>query len=189
MIPRSRSIYNACVPSVCVAFSLAVASLSFPHSGRAAHVEVFYAPEDLPIERVVTLYGHAKRYIYVAVYGMTSPAVVKALVEAKHRGVDVRVITDRERMTDPKQRTAAKALHTAGVPIRVNQHDGLMHLKQVVIDDEVNTSGSANQTTSGNRYNDERLDVITDRVVTAKAREKFLALWNDRDRFVAWTGE
>jgi phosphatidylserine/phosphatidylglycerophosphate/cardiolipin synthase-like enzyme len=56
-----------------------------------------------------------------------------------------------------------------------------------VIDDRINTSGSANQTTSGNRYNDERLDVITDARLTAKSREKFLAMWNDQERFVVWT--
>ena len=62
-----------------------------------------------------------------------------------------------------------------------------MHLKQVVIDDVINASGSANQTTSGNRYNDERLDVITDARLTAQARKKFVAMWNDSQRFESWT--
>lgn len=153
----------------------------------SATIDVYYAPEDQPIDRVVGLYAHATKYIYVAVYGLTAPPVVKALVEAKRRGVDVRVITDRERLTDPKQQSAVNTLRLAGVPIKINRHDGLMHLKQVVIDDVVSTSGSANHTTSGNRYNDERLDVITDTKLTAKAREKFLAMWNDRTRFAAWT--
>jgi len=78
-------------------------------------------------------------------------------------------------------------LRLAGVPIRVNRHDALMHLKQVVIDDAIHTSGSANHTTSGNRYNDERLDVITDVRLTAKVREKFLTMWNDHERFMTWT--
>lgn len=153
----------------------------------SATIDVYYAPEDRPIDRVVGLYAHANRYIYVSVYALTAPSVVKALIEAKRRGLDVRVITDRERLNDPKQRSAVSSLRLAGVPIRINRHDGLMHLKQVVIDDVINASGSANHTTSGNRYNDERLDVITDARVTAKARDKFLAMWNDRTRFVSWT--
>ena len=153
----------------------------------SATVDMYYAPEDHPIDRVVGLYDQAHRYIYVSVYALTAPSVVKALVAAKHRGVDVRVITDRERLTDPKQHSAVNTLRLAGVPIRINRHDGLMHLKQVVIDDLINTSGSANHTTSGNRYNDERLDVITDARLTAKAREKFLTMWNDHERFVVWT--
>ena len=87
---------------------------------------------------------------------------------------------------DVKQRTALHTLHLAGIPILVNEHDGLMHLKQVVIDDKVNASGSMNHTTSGNRYNDERLDIITDHAITLKAREKFLAMWDDHTRYREW---
>lgn len=153
----------------------------------AADIETYYAPEDLPADRLIALYGHARRYIYVAVYTMTFPPIVKALIDAKKRGVDVRVITDRGQGNDLKQQRALETLHLAGIPIRVNQHDGLMHLKQVVIDDEINTTGSMNQTTSGHRYNDERLDVIADRSVTVKARDKFLAMWTDPVRYEEWT--
>lgn len=155
-------------------------------TATAASIEVYYAPEDLPADHLVALYDHAHRYIYVAVYGMTFPPLIKALIEAKKRGIDVRVMTDRGQGTDPKQLRALSALHLAGIPIRTNQHDGLMHLKQVVIDDEINTSGSMNHTTSGHRYNDERLDVIVDRAISVKARDKFLAMWADPVRFEDW---
>ena len=152
----------------------------------AASVEVYYAPEDLPGDRLAALYDQAQRSIYVAVYRLTYPPIVKALAAAKKRGVDVRVLTDREGLDDPKVASALTTLHLAGVPIRINRHDALMHLKQAVIDDEMNTSGSMNQTGSANRYNDERLDVLRDRVTTVKAREKFLALWKDEERFRDW---
>src|SRR5689334_8869985 len=113
----------------------------------AASVEVWYGPEDRPLEHLVRIYDRATRYIFVAVYGLTSPLTVKALVEAKRRGIDVRVVTDRERLEDVKQRTALSTLREAGIPIKINRHDSLMHLKQAVIDDEINTSGSMNQTT------------------------------------------
>jgi phosphatidylserine/phosphatidylglycerophosphate/cardiolipin synthase-like enzyme len=174
---------HSIVRSLC----LVVLMLAVPvGAGWSTTVEVYYAPDDAPLDRLVTLYGHARHYLYVAVYGLTSPRAVEAMVAAKKRGVDVRLITDRQRTEDVKQRTALQTLHLAGVPILVNEHDGLMHLKQVVIDDEVNTSGSMNHTTSGNRYNDERLDVITDHAITVKAREKFLAMWNDHVRYRAW---
>ncbi|MFO0698996.1 MAG: phospholipase D-like domain-containing protein [Nitrospira sp.] len=152
----------------------------------AATLEVWYGPEDRPLEHLVRVYDRAKRYIYVASYGFTSPLSVKALVEATRRGVEVRILTDRERLNDPKQRAALSALREAGIPIKINQHDSLMHLKQVVVDDEINTSGSMNQTTSGNQFNDERLDIIRDHVATVKAREKFLSLWKDQERFREW---
>ena len=165
---------------------LAAVLLGPSWAASATSVEVWYGPEDRPLEHLVRIYDRAERYIFVAVYGVTSPLTVKALVEAKRRGVDVRLLTDRERLNDPKQRTALSALREAGIPIRINQHDGLMHLKQAVIDDEINTTGSMNQTTSGNRYNDERLDIIRDHAMTVKAREKFLSLWKDQERFQEW---
>ncbi|HJT22019.1 MAG TPA: phospholipase D-like domain-containing protein [Nitrospira sp.] len=177
-------------PALGVFLVLACSTVCF--TGEPAHsatVEVYYAPEDQPLDRVVALYGQAKRYIYVSVYGITSPRAVEGLVAAKKRGLDVRVITDQERMQDPKQRSAVHTLTLAGIPVRINQHDGLMHMKQTVIDDEVNTSGSMNHTTSGNRYNDERLDVVTDHRISINAREKFLSMWNDTERYRPWSGE
>ena len=163
-----------------------VAVLLQAPTGSGATVEVLYAPNDAPLDRLVALYRQAKRYIYVSVYGLTSPRAVEALVAAKKRGVDVRMLTDQERTREMKQHTALQTLRLAGIPVRVNQHEGLMHLKQVVIDDEINTSGSMNHTTSGNAYNDERMDIITDRDISLKAREQFLSMWNDRVRFAEW---
>lgn len=155
-------------------------------SASSVSVDVWYAPEDRPLQRAVGIYERATQYIYVAVYGMTFPPAVKALLAAHKRGVDVRIITDRQRLNDPKQRAAMTALREAGVPVKVNRHDGLMHLKQVVIDDRINMNGSMNHTGSGNRYNDERLDVIRDRDLSVKARDKFLSMWRDQARFEDW---
>jgi phosphatidylserine/phosphatidylglycerophosphate/cardiolipin synthase-like enzyme len=174
---------NRCVLSLCLVGLLLAGPAG---AGWSATVEVYYGPDDAPLDRLTMLYRHARRYLYVAVYGLTSPRAVEAMIAAKKRGVDVRLITDLKRTEDIKQLTALRTLHLAGIPILVNEHDGLMHLKQVVIDDEVNASGSMNHTTSGNHYNDERLDVITDHTITAKAREKFLAMWNDHVRYREW---
>jgi phosphatidylserine/phosphatidylglycerophosphate/cardiolipin synthase-like enzyme len=168
---QNRGVRYLLVSALCLASALPDCPII------AAGIEVLYAPDDAPLDRVVTLYQQAKHYIYVA---------VEALVAAKKRGVDVRMLTDQERTQDFKQYRALQTLRLAGIPIRVNQHEGLMHLKQVVIDDEINTSGSMNHTTSGNLYNDERMDIITDRVLSQKARDRFLSMWNDHARFTEW---
>jgi phosphatidylserine/phosphatidylglycerophosphate/cardiolipin synthase-like enzyme len=174
------------VAALGAAIWLAAAPVVPPDATAAASVEIYYAPEDLPGEKLAALYGKARRYIYVAIYGITYPPIVKALVAAHKRGVDVRVISDRERLNDPKQVAALDTLRLAGIPVKINRHENLMHLKQAVMDDEVNTSGSMNQTGSGNRYNDERLDVFTDPVTSAKARDKFLSMWKDTERYGDW---
>lgn len=180
---RTRDTLHRITFVVILTFSAAAGQAGLVWSGN---IEVLYAPDDAPLDRVVMLYQQAKHYIYVSVYGLTYPRAVEALVAAKKRGVDVRMLTDQERTQEVKQHSALRTLRLAGIPIRVNQHDGLMHLKQVVIDDEINTSGSMNHTTSGNRYNDERMDIITDRATSMRAREQFLSMWNDQVRFAEW---
>lgn len=180
---RTRDAVNRITFVIFLTLSAAVGQAGPVWSGN---IEVLYAPDDAPLDRVVILYQQAKHYIYVSVYGLTYPRAVEALVAAKKRGVDVRMLTDQERTQEMKQHSALRTLRLAGIPIRVNQHDGLMHLKQVVIDDEINTSGSMNHTTSGNRYNDERMDIITDRTTSVRAREQFLSMWNDQVRFAEW---
>ena len=97
-----------------------LASTILPALSSATTVEVLYGPEDKPLDRVVALYRRAHRYLYVAVYGLSNPGAVEALVAAKKRGVDVRIMTDRERLDDPKQRAAINTLRLAGIPVRVN---------------------------------------------------------------------
>lgn len=172
-----------------VARVLFVATLgisSVPCLLSAQTIEVYYGPEDRPGDKLLQVYESAQESIYIAAYGITYRPGVKALIRAKRRGVDVRVITDGGRLRDPHQRRALEHLHAAGIPIKVDAHKNLMHLKQVVVDDVINTSGSMNLTTSGNRYNDERLNIFRDPRTTAKARTKFLAMWNDEQRYRLW---
>jgi phosphatidylserine/phosphatidylglycerophosphate/cardiolipin synthase-like enzyme len=145
-----------------------------------------YSPEDRPADRLVALYGAAQKSIYLAIYGLTYPPIIKALVAAHKRGVDIRVITDRQKLEDRNQRAGLETLRLAGIPIKVNTHDGLMHIKQAIIDERISTSGSLNQTTSAARYNDERLDILHDPISTRRAHAKFLKMWADHDRFADW---
>ncbi len=182
----SRALAVGCAALVGLAEPMPTAPVVGSSRVFAATVDIYYAPEDRPADRLVGLYEKAHKQILVAVYGLTYPPLVRALVAAKKRGVDVRVITDREKVNDPKQRAALETLRLADIPIKINVHDGLMHLKQVVIDDGVHVSGSMNHTTSGNQYNDERLDVFTDIATTKKARDKFHSMWNDATRYEPW---
>jgi len=183
---RWSAVVGACACALLVVLWSSAVGLKDGGAVVTAAPEVLYAPEDKPADRLVALYEGARHSIYIATYGLTYPPVVKALVTAKRRGVDVRIITDRGKLDDRNQRAALETLRLAGVPIRINRHDGLMHMKQVVVDDLVNTSGSMNQTSSAAFYNDERLDILHDTASTQRAKEKFLKMWDDHSRYEDW---
>ena len=186
---KCRSVRNVlagiCLLTLCAGSAFALESLPGV-DGQISSPEILYSPEDHPADRLVALYGAAQKSIYLAIYGLTYPPIIKALIAAHKRGVDVRVITDRQKLDDRHQRVGLETLRLAGIPIKVNTHDGLMHIKQAIIDERFNTSGSLNQTTSAARYNDERLDILHDPVSTRRAHDKFLKMWADHTRFADW---
>ena len=49
-----------------------------------ASAEVLYSPEDRPADRLVSLYNGAQKSIYLAIYGLTYPPIIKALVAAHY---------------------------------------------------------------------------------------------------------
>jgi phosphatidylserine/phosphatidylglycerophosphate/cardiolipin synthase-like enzyme len=186
---KCRSVRNmlvgVCLLTLCAGSAFARESLPGVE-GQVPSPEILYSPEDRPADRLVALYGAAHKSIYLAIYGLTYPPIIKALVAAHKRGVDVRVITDRQKLEDRNQRLGLETLRLAGIPIKVNTYDGLMHIKQAIIDERINTSGSLNQTTSGARYNDERFDILHDPISTRRAHDRFLKMWADHSRYADW---
>ncbi|MBI3595257.1 MAG: hypothetical protein HY200_09895 [Nitrospirae bacterium] len=157
--------------------------LLLPEIGLAGDIQSYYGPEEHLQDKMISLYQTAEKSIYVACFNMTSWPIIKTLIKAKKKGIDVRVITDAGELENKNTHRAVKALLEAEIPVKVNRHDGLMHIKQSVIDEHANTSGSFNQTWTADHLNDERLDIITDSLNTKKAKEKFLSMWNDSGNF------
>ena len=78
----------------------------------------------------------------MATYSFTSKPVSEAILAAKKRGVDVRVVSD-EKANDRKY-TAARFLANQGVNVRLNGNYAIMHNKFIVIDNQTVETGSFN---------------------------------------------
>jgi phosphatidylserine/phosphatidylglycerophosphate/cardiolipin synthase-like enzyme len=80
--------------------------------------------------------NNAEREILVGTYGMTTGSgIVEALVRAKERGVDVRLLADK---TTPCERESGiEPLAAAGVPIWIDAQARIAHAKTMVIDGAV----------------------------------------------------
>ena len=62
----------------------------------ARDIEVYFTPSDVPIEKIVNLIDHSKKSIDVAMYSFTSRPLAQSLINAKKRGVKVRLLLDGE---------------------------------------------------------------------------------------------
>jgi hypothetical protein len=112
--------------------------------------------------------------ILVGAYGLTTGSgIVEALVRAKERGVDVRVIADK---TTPCERASGiEPLAAAGVPIWIDDQARIAHAKTMVIDSTVTLTGSYNWT-RGAAANSEDLNLISSATVAAA----YATHWRDR---------
>ena len=143
-----------------------------------AQEQVCFSPPVLggcdPLPTVVDAIRGAQQTVLVQIYALTSDQITDALIDAKRRGRDVRVIVDRRR----KGGLAAQVrrLATSAVPVLIDTVRGLMHNKVMIIDGATVLTGSFNYTDAAERRNAENLVVIRNPTLVAKFTEN----WNLR---------
>jgi cardiolipin synthase len=112
--------------------------------------------------------------LYLAKYSPEYPKGFEAmllgdLISAHNRGVDVSVILDGndrpwedggKKQEDKKNQSAFDLLEAAGVDVRYDSNDRLLHSKLVIIDESVTILGSTNWTYSALKKNHEASVVI-----------------------------
>ncbi|WP_027091598.1 phospholipase D family protein [Cohnella thermotolerans] len=143
----------------------------------------FTQADQHPEKKLVQVIDGASGTLDMAIYSLTYPDIVQAIKNAAKRGVRVRIITDRIQSNGKTQKEALKLLGSAGIPLKINTHSGLMHLKMTVADGRVATTGSFNYSKSASTTNDEMLVVFRDEDIAKSFEEQFEAMWNDSERF------
>src|SRR6201982_2672396 len=127
---------------VLVALSPAVLASSLA-SGAA--IAVCFSPEENCAAFADRAINNAEREILVGAYGLTTGSgIVEALVRAKERGVDVRLIADKN--SPCERESGSRPLAAAGVPIWIDAQARIAHAKTLVIDGAVTLTGSMNWT-------------------------------------------
>ncbi len=131
-----------------------------PH--RERKVEVFYNRDIEANRKVISIIENADKFVYFAIYTFTRSDIKDALLGAKHRGLEVRGITDKDQLAKiDLQEKIIKELRDAGIPIAVQSHSAIMHIKTVVTDKGY-VSGSYNWTAAATDSNDEVIEVGRD---------------------------
>ncbi|HDL7537419.1 TPA: phospholipase D family protein [Yersinia enterocolitica] len=130
----------------------------------------------------IVLYGieGAQASIDVAAYSFTSKPIAVALIEAKNRGVKVRVVADMKANQD--KYTAVNFLANQGVAVRLNNRYAIMHNKYMVVDGHNVQTGSFNYTSSAAKRNAENVILLKNAPATAKTyQQDFERLYAEAD--------
>lgn len=138
-------------------------------------IEIYFSPKDKSSSRIVQILKNAKEYIYVPTFLITHSQIATELINAKKRGVDVRIIIDANSVTTRNSKHSI--LRKASIPLKTENFAGKLHSKMIIVDDEYLITGSMNFSISGENKNDENLLIIKDRNFAKFHKDFFLYLW------------
>lgn len=139
--------------------------------------KIYFSPQDKALTNgILPVIREAKTYIYIPIFVITENRVVEELINAKKRGVDVRLISDA--LNASKKYSKIQILRDAKIPVKVENYAGKMHAKTLIADDKYVVIGSMNLSKSGETKNDENTIVMTNADAAKYLKKVFLYEWD-----------
>lgn len=118
----------------------------------------------------------ATESINVSIFYLTHKYITDALIQAKRRGVKIKVIVDATSAQNGYSKH--QLLRAAGINVKTENWGGKMHMKACSIDNRYLVLGSMNWTSAGERKNDENYLLVDSPREAAKYNQFFFKLWN-----------
>lgn len=140
-------------------------------------IKVLFSPQDKIITtEIIPLIQNAKEYVYIPVFFITKRELINALVSAHNNGADVKIINDATNAHG--KYSIHKTLRKYGIKVKTENYAGKLHIKTIIIDDEISIIGSMNFSNNGEKYNDENVIIVQDKDIAKYLKNAFLNLWN-----------
>lgn len=146
-------------------------------------IEYAFSPRAGAEALVLKVIRSSRRDLRMMAYSFTSASITKALLDAKHRGVDVRLVVDYKQNVQAdrsgKARAGLSALANAGIPVRTVDSFSIFHDKVAIADSATVQTGSFNYTQAAAKSNSENVIVMWNNPQLANG---YLAHWESRWR-------
>ena len=139
---------------------------------NGVQMEVYFSPDDGVSQAILPLLEYAQESIYFLAFSFTSDELGAAVREATARGVQVRGVMDSGQINS-NTGTEYDAFRQAGLDVRRDGLDGMMHHKVFIIDREIVVTGSYNFSHSAETRNDENVLIIYSPQVASWFMEEF----------------
>lgn len=137
---------------------------------------IFFSPKDKSLKSIIPIIDNSQKYIYIPAFLVTHKELTNSLINAKNRGVSVKIILDATN-THPGSHSKMNLLRSSGIQVKTENYAGKLHSKSMVIDDLYTIIGSMNFSRSGEDENDENLIIIKDKDIALFYRTFFEYLW------------
>jgi len=145
--------------------------------GKPALAESYFAPSDDCPARIGRLLAKARHRVEICVFTITDNRISDAILDAHHRGISVRIISDDDKSED--RGSDIQRLIDAGVPVRNDRSRDHMHHKFALFDHEILLNGSYNWTRSAAERNEENFLLTGEPRFIEPYSKLFERLWDE----------
>jgi len=140
-----------------------------------AKTEVYFSLYDDPEAVIIKNIDGAEEFINVAMYTFTDVEIAQAILEARDRGIEIKIYLDHSQVKAKYSRS--RYFVQNGIEVRISSNNYIMHNKFAVIDNQIVITGSYNWTASAGERNDENLLAIDDNHIVERYQDQFNNLW------------
>ncbi len=147
------------------------------HFGKKATYTACFTPGGQCSQQILNEITGAQDSIKMQEYELTDPDILLALVKAKQRSVDVKVILDKTQIK------AATYLAQNKIPVWIDNKPAIAHNKIILLDDNITMVGSYNASDSAQKRNAENLLTIVDRNLYRVYLKNFEKRLNESKKF------
>jgi phosphatidylserine/phosphatidylglycerophosphate/cardiolipin synthase-like enzyme len=139
-------------------------------------VDTYFSPDDGVLSALVPLLSSAQESIYFLAYSFTSNQLGDIVREKAEAGLTVKGVMDAEQIRS-NQGTEYDPFKQAGLTVRMDGNEGLLHHKVFVIDGKIVAFGSYNFSQSAEERNDENLMIIYSEPIAQQFIQEFERVW------------
>jgi len=139
--------------------------------------QAFFSPDNSGRDELGSMLKGANKAIWVCVFTISDNHLSQALIDQHRRGLDVKVLTDNEKMHD--KGSDIFDMKKAGLKVKIDDTRHHMHHKFAILDHETLINGSYNWTRSADEYNHENLMITRDEALVKAFRKEFNSLWDE----------
>lgn len=139
---------------------------------------VYFSPEEDLVGALLEVISSAQESVEGAFYELEIESVARSLLDARERGVRVRIIMDDAASLSPKSKY--RYLENNGVEVKTDSRPSdFMHHKFLIVDGKTIWTGSFNPSLNGPYQNNDAL-IIESRELASQYRKEFQRLWKER---------
>lgn len=159
-------------------FILALVIIIFGPTALAS-TEVFFSPADNAKERLITAIHAAKNSLDIATFRFTSVEFAEALIGAKNRGTNIRILTDEYESQNTQ--SIIPSLQEEGLDVKYvkGRFGGRMHHSFVIADSKAVFTGSYNLTEYSDKFNFENAIFTDEPQLVTKYQAQFDKLFGE----------